>query len=1115
MTHISSACLLALACTFIVPSASLSAAGVEYFVSTQGDDTNDGRSMQTAFATVQKGVDALQAGDTLTILPGEYLGGAMRTDLGNMEVDTIIRAAVPGPPGTVLLRGDVPAPRFAPVPGYRFVHVADFGQPVQAALERDTLTIMPAAATMAELEFTPGMCHYDAEAKKLYISTSDFKQPDQHHYSVAVVEGHGLLVQRAQRVVVDGIAATGFNNATILTHFPHSFTRWGIMLAPARQCVIRRSVAYLNGSGIGIYSSGPGLDEAGWNLIEHCTGFANSNRYNSEGGNIIVFNGNHDQVRDSYAYLGGDSGFRFYGASNRGPSLMKRNIAWGGSYTDFFLKGGKIEQFGVTENCIGLGIFHSHNVKHCLIGTLNQYNRDPGDDNIRYAAEAHDNRDREFADPDNLDFRLQSTSQFRGTASDGSDRGPFAYEANVFFIKPDGNDDANGLSVRNAWKTLTHALPKLRPGDTLYLEPGTYDAGSASSLSIKADGEKRTAIRGRGTGAVVIRGPLTVEGSAKIDLQRLTFTDTLTLRGGSDVQLHNCRHAAGDVAVDAADVRGLGIRQGEFTGFGKAALRLARCDDVWLSNNIFDHAKGQAVVLDGASSVLYSDHNAYRDVDASWSVAGQAAARPTAHDAHSRTVAADFAVEAGMVTLRNRFAFAGVAGPSGTPAGFYREREQREIQLVGPMLHSVTDTTANIEWRISHRADVTIAWGDTPDCRNVVKLKSEPFGTYSLTGLEPGRQYYFRIVSADEYVSMARPRRTLGIRPDGQPLSFQTESAARPAVVYHVSPAGDDANTGLSREQAFRTVNRAADAARAGDTVLIGQGKYVETVRIRATGDVGRPITFKAAPGERVDFDGQRRMITVAFAVNAKHHLRFDGLYFHQFNNGGWESVFNIFDSSHIHVTRSMMNGHGGGIAPQMIRTDRCSDILLKNCVIAAGFQGSYFTTTTNLTIENNLFLRNLICAILNSGGNDKGIVIRNNIFVDSIPSKVQAQLFELGGIEQYVFDNNCFYLRIPDAQRKMFLFYGHGPGRVSIEEYEKIAGSTNSIVADPQLVLTAGKEIKDRDGAPITFLGDWMVSQPGLDFPMLFTTHPDLIERGIGLQREAFRDFHFNEGTR
>ena len=47
----------------------------EYFVTKQGNDANNGTSRETAFLTIQKGVDALKPGDTLTIGPGESRHG--------------------------------------------------------------------------------------------------------------------------------------------------------------------------------------------------------------------------------------------------------------------------------------------------------------------------------------------------------------------------------------------------------------------------------------------------------------------------------------------------------------------------------------------------------------------------------------------------------------------------------------------------------------------------------------------------------------------------------------------------------------------------------------------------------------------------------------------------------------------------------------------------------------------------------------------------------------------------------------------------------------------------------------------------------------------------------
>lgn len=71
----------------------------DHFVSKHGNDGNNGAARDTAFATIQKGVNMLQPGDTLTIGPGEYFESVKRTDLGSEDKDTIIRAEIPGQPG--------------------------------------------------------------------------------------------------------------------------------------------------------------------------------------------------------------------------------------------------------------------------------------------------------------------------------------------------------------------------------------------------------------------------------------------------------------------------------------------------------------------------------------------------------------------------------------------------------------------------------------------------------------------------------------------------------------------------------------------------------------------------------------------------------------------------------------------------------------------------------------------------------------------------------------------------------------------------------------------------------------------------------------------------------
>jgi hypothetical protein len=81
------------------------------------------------------------------------------------------------------------------------------------------------------------------------------------------------------------------------------------------------------------------------------------------------------------------------------------------------------------------------------------------------------------------------------------------------------------------------------------------------------------------------------------------------------------------------------------------------------------------------------------------------------------------------------------------------------------------------------------------------------------------------------------------------------------ARIFHVAPGGDDGNSG-NLQSPMRTIQKAAEFARAGDTVLVRNGVYRGLLVLRFSGEPGKPITFKNAPGERpvVDGDGRGRV---------------------------------------------------------------------------------------------------------------------------------------------------------------------------------------------------------------------------------------------------------------
>jgi parallel beta-helix repeat protein len=69
---------------------------------------------------------------------------------------------------------------------------------------------------------------------------------------------------------------------------------------------------------------------------------------------------------------------------------------------------------------------------------------------------------------------------------------------------------------------------------------------------------------------------------------------------------------------------------------------------------------------------------------------------------------------------------------------------------------------------------------------------------------------------------------------------------------YYVSATGSDALAGTSDALAWHTLQHAADAVRAGDTVVVRAGSYTG-FDIRTSGTAASPITFRADPGTLVN----------------------------------------------------------------------------------------------------------------------------------------------------------------------------------------------------------------------------------------------------------------------
>jgi hypothetical protein len=117
----------------------------------------------------------------------------------------------------------------------------------------------------------------------------------------------------------------------------------------------------------------------------------------------------------------------------------------------------------------------------------------------------------------------------------------------------------------------------------------------------------------------------------------------------------------------------------------------------------------------------------------------------------------------------------------------------------------------------------------------------------------------------------------------------------------------------------------------------------------------------------------------------------------------------------------------------------------------------------------------------------------------------------QLGDQDAIVDRNNCYILRVPETERTLYLVINFKEGgkvlghtRMTLPDYKKRVAPTDSVVLDPQFAI-----FKRLDPAkvPAFSIDQFVDTKVPLDFPDLFATNPEVLERDMGLQPEAFAD--------
>src|SRR2546421_4876097 len=148
---------------------------------------------------------------------------------------------------------------------------------------------------------------------------------------------------------------------------------------------------------------------------------------------------------------------------------------------------------------------------------------------------------------------------------------------------------------------------------------------------------------------------------------------------------------------------------------------------------------------------------------------------------------------------------------------------------------------------------------------------------------------------------------------------------------YFVSPAGSDGNDG-SNATPWRTLQRAAYAVDAGDTVTVRAGKYAGFVvgwDYPQTGTSAAPIVFNADPGATIV--SRNSKTSDGIDLEGASWITLDGFTVDNTNGGGAidRAGIRAVDANHVTIRNCAVSYAGTGA----IYTSHIDDVLIENNV--------------------------------------------------------------------------------------------------------------------------------------------------------------------------------------
>ena len=177
---------------------------------------------------------------------------------------------------------------------------------------------------------------------------------------------------------------------------------------------------------------------------------------------------------------------------------------------------------------------------------------------------------------------------------------------------------------------------------------------------------------------------------------------------------------------------------------------------------------------------------------------------------------------------------------------------------------------------------------------------------------------------------------------------------------YYISPNGLDSNSGITEQQPWKTFEHSINNLNPGDTLILLDGVYKQTLDLDITGTAQAPITIKAKNDGKVVIDGEGIRQPGVIGKSTEHidsYIVIKGIIFKNAKSGTDEAIFRVFNNHNI-IKRCSFYFAESGTNQQGLVFASSQYNLAEDCIAAYVTRHCFISWDDNGLETNNIFRR-------------------------------------------------------------------------------------------------------------------------------------------------------------